>query len=262
MADRPPIRVLIVDDEPLARQRLEDLLRAEAGVEIVASVDNGEAAVDAVRSLHPDIAFLDVQMPGKTGIDVVREVGPEAMPLTIFVTAYDEYALRAFDVHAFDYLLKPFGRERFHQAVARARTRLTEGLQEHLARRFVSLVHDAGSAPAASGRLMVKSGGRMMLLPLDELDAVESEGNYVRLHSGGRSYLVRDTMAGIEARLGSDRFCRIHRGWIVNLDRVREVATRANGEHELVLRDGRRLRVGRAYREAVYARLKGEGTHH
>ena len=107
------------------------------------------------------------------------------MPLTIFVTAYDEYALKAFEVHAFDYLLKPFGRERFHQAVARARTRLTEGLQEHLARRFVSLVHDAGSAPAASGRLMVKSGGRMMLLPLDELDAIESEGNYVRLHSGG-----------------------------------------------------------------------------
>ena len=139
---------------------------------------------------------------------------------------------------------------------------MSEGLEEHLARRFVSLVNDAGSTSAASGRLMVKSGGRMMFLPLDELDAVESEGNYVHLHTGGRSHLVRDTLAGVEARLGSDRFCRIHRGWIVNLDRVREVATRQNGEHELVLRDGRRIRVGRAYREAVYARLKGDGTHH
>jgi two-component system, LytTR family, response regulator len=138
---------------------------------------------------------------------------------------------------------------------------IDEGLEEHLARRFISLVHDAGSAPAASGRLMIKSSGRMMFLPLDEIDAVESAGNYVRLHSGGRSYLVRDTMAGIEARLGSDRFCRIHRGWIVNLDRVREVATRPTGEHELVLRDGRRLRVGRAYRDIVYTRLKGATQH-
>jgi DNA-binding LytR/AlgR family response regulator len=117
---------------------------------------------------------------------------------------------------------------------------------------------DAGDAPAASGRLMVKSGGRVILLPLDDLDAVESEGNYVRLHSWGRSYLVRDTMAAIEARLGSERFCRIHRGWIVNLDRVCEVATRPNGEQELVMRDGRRIRVGRAYREVVQARLKGD----
>jgi two-component system, LytTR family, response regulator len=133
--------------------------------------------------------------------------------------------------------------------------------RERPARRFVSLVHDAGSVPVASGHLMIKSGGRMMLLPLDELDAVESEGNYVRLHSGGRSYLVRDTMASIEARLGCDRFCRIHRSWIVNLDRVREVAMRPTGEHELVLRDGRRLRVGRTYRDVVYARLKGATQH-
>ena len=255
------IRTVVVEDHIVARDRLVEMLGDEPDIDVVASCGTGSEAVDAIRRYVPHLVLLDLQMPDLDGFEIIAQLG-DAMPLTIFVTAYDEYALKAFEVHAFDYLLKPFGRERFHQAVARARTRLTEGLQEHLARRFVSLVHDAGSAPAASGRLMVKSGGRMMLLPLDELDAVESEGNYVRLHSGGRSYLVRDTMAGIEARLGSDRFCRIHRGWIVNLDRVREVATRANGEHELVLRDGRRLRVGRAYREAVYARLKGEGTHH
>jgi two-component system, LytTR family, response regulator len=259
----PRIRTVVVEDQVVARERLVEMLGDEPDIDVVASCGTGSEAVAAIRRYLPNLVLLDLQMPDFDGFEIIAALG-DAMPLTIFVTAYDEYALRAFEVHAFDYLLKPFGRERFQQAVARARLRLSEGLDEHLARRAVSLVQDAGSAPAASGRLMVKSGGRMMLLPLDDLDAVESEGNYVRLHAAGRSYLVRDTMAGIEARLGSARFCRIHRGWIVNLDRVREVATRVNGEHELVLRDGRRLRVGRAYREAVYARLKGDvtGTSH
>jgi two-component system, LytTR family, response regulator len=251
---------VVVEDQAMARERLVAMLGEEPDIDVVASCGTGGEAVAAIRRHVPNLVLLDLQMPDLDGFEIIAALG-DAMPLTIFVTAYDEYALKAFEVHAFDYLLKPFGRERFQQAVARARTRLTEGLEEHLARRFLSLVNDAGSAPAASGRVMIKSGGRMMLLPLDDLDAVESEGNYVRLHSGGQSYLVRDTMAGIEARLGSDRFCRIHRGWIVNLDRVREVATRWTGEQELVLRDGRRLRVGRAYRDVVYARLKGSTRH-
>jgi two-component system, LytTR family, response regulator len=254
------IRTVVVEDQAMARERLVAMLGEEPDIDVVASCGTGGEAVAAIRRHVPNLVLLDLQMPDLDGFEIIAALG-DAMPLTIFVTAYDEYALKAFEVHAFDYLLKPFGRERFQQAVARARTRLTEGLEEHLARRFLSLVNDAGSAPAASGRVMIKSGGRMMLLPLDDLDAVESEGNYVRLHSGGQSYLVRDTMAGIEARLGSDRFCRIHRGWIVNLDRVREVATRWTGEQELVLRDGRRLRVGRAYRDVVYARLKGSTRH-
>jgi two-component system LytT family response regulator len=253
------IRTVVVEDQAMARERLVAMLGEEPDIDVVASCGTGGEAVAAIRRHVPNLVLLDLQMPDLDGFEIIAALG-DAMPLTIFVTAYDEYALKAFEVHAFDYLLKPFGRERFQQAVARARTRLTVGLEEHLARRFVSLVHDAGSASAASGRVMIKSGGRMMFLPLDDLDAVESEGNYVRLHSGGQSYLVRDTMAGIEARLGSDRFCRIHRGWIVNLDRVKEMLTRRNGEHELVLRDGRRLRVGRAYREVVYARLRTEGT--
>jgi two-component system LytT family response regulator len=254
------IRTVVVEDQAMARERLVAMLGEEPDIDVVASCGTGGEAVAAIRRHVPNLVLLDLQMPDLDGFEIIAALG-DAMPLTIFLTAYDEYALKAFEVHAFDYLLKPFGRERFQQAVARARTRLTEGLEEHLARRFLSLVNDAGSAPAASGRVMIKSGGRMMLLPLDDLDAVESEGNYVRLHSGGQSYLVRDTMAGIEARLGSDRFCRIHRGWIVNLDRVREVATRWTGEQELVLRDGRRLRVGRAYRDVVYARLKGSTRH-
>jgi len=180
------------------------------------------------------------------------------MPLTIFVTAYDEFALRAFEVHAFDYLLKPFGRDRFLQALGRARAHLAEKQDEQLARRFVSLVEHAGASDVPSpvpDRLMVKSGGRVVLLPLDELDAVESAGNYVRLYSGSQAHLVRETMANLEGRLPPDRFCRIHRTWIVNLARVKMTAMRPSGEPELVMLDGRRFRVGRAYRDSVMARL-------
>ena len=249
------IRTLVVEDQPIARDRLVELLQSETDVELVGVADSGAGAVDAIRRLAPDLVFLDLQIPELDGFGVIAEVG-RGMPLTIFVTAYDEYALRAFDVHAFDYLLKPFGRERFQQALARARARLAEAREEQLARRLVSMVHDAGGPKTLPDRLMVKSGGRVVFLPLDELDAVESEGNYVRLHAGPRVHLARETMAGIEQRLGSDRFCRVHRGWIVNLDRVRELRVRPNGEHELVTHEGRTYRVGRAYRDLVQARLQ------
>src|SRR5678816_846957 len=176
MADRPPIRELIVDDEPLARQRLEDLLRAEAGVEIVASVDNGEAAVDAVRSLHPDIAFLDVQMPGKTGIDVVREVGPEAMPLTIFVTAYDRYALQAFDLAAVDYLVKPFDDERFEQAFQRARRYVELEEMGELRERLLAVLDGGARSAPASAPAAASSVGSPAGSPYLERIAVEMRG--------------------------------------------------------------------------------------
>ena len=252
----PQIRTLVVEDQPIARDRLIELLTTEPDVDLVGTCVSGHEAVDAIRRLTPDLVLLDLQIPGLDGFGVIAEIGA-AMPLTIFVTAYDEYALRAFDVHAFDYLLKPFGRERFQEALGRARARLAERRDEQLARRLVSLVQDGGAGTRApSDRLMVKSGGRVVFLPLEELDAIESEGNYVRLHAGPRVHLVRETMASLEARLGDDRFCRIHRGWIVNLDRVRELHVRSNGEHELITHDGRSYRVGRAYREAVQARLQ------
>jgi two-component system LytT family response regulator len=249
------IRTLVVEDQPIARDRLVELLLGEPDVEVVGAAASGRDAIDAIRRLGPDLVFLDLQIPDLDGFAVIAEVGV-AMPLTIFVTAHDEYALRAFDVRAFDYLLKPFGRERFQQALARARARLAEGRDEQLARRLISLVQDVGGPRPLPDRLMVKSGGRVVFLQLDELDAVESEGNYVRLHAGSRVYLVRETMASIETRLGHDRFCRVHRRWIVNLDRVRELHVRANGEHELVTHEGRGYRVGRAYRDAVQARLQ------
>ena len=267
MADRPPIRVLIVDDEPLARQRLEDLLRAEAGVEIVASVDNGEAAVDAVRSLHPDIAFLDVQMPGKTGIDVVREVGPEAMPLTIFVTAYDRYALQAFDLAAVDYLVKPFDDERFEQAFQRARRYVELEEMGELRERLLAVL-DGGSrggsssAPAAppSGspyleRIAVEMRGKVRVVPVSQIEYITASGPYVELHTSERAYLIREAIHTLEEKLDPNRFLRIHRSIIVRVDLIDTFHRGAGGDYEVQLKSGARLRVSRSRREELERRL-------
>ena len=273
MAERPPIRVLIVDDEPLARQRLEDLLRAESGVEIVASVDNGAAAVEAVRSLRPDIAFLDVQMPGKTGIDVVREVGPEAMPLTIFVTAYDRYALQAFDLAAVDYLVKPFDDERFEQAFQRARRYVELEEMGELRERLLAVL-DGGarsgsaSAPAAalssggsSGgspyleRIAVEMRGKVRVVPVSQIEYITASGPYVELHTSERAYLIREAIHTLEEKLDPNRFLRIHRSIIVRVDLIDTFHRGAGGDYEVQLKSGARLRVSRSRREELERRL-------
>jgi two-component system, LytTR family, response regulator len=268
MAARPPIRVLIVDDEPLARQRLEDLLRAENGVEIVASVDNGQAAVDAVRSLHPDIAFLDVQMPGKTGIDVVREVGPEAMPLTIFVTAYDRYALQAFDLAAVDYLVKPFDDERFEQAFQRARRYVELEEMGELRERLLAVL-DGGSrggpssapaAPTSGGspyleRIAVEMRGKVRVVPVSQIEYITASGPYVELHTSERAYLIREAIHTLEEKLDPNRFLRIHRSIIVRVDLIDTFHRGAGGDYEVQLKSGARLRVSRSRREELERRL-------
>jgi len=272
MAERPPIRVLIVDDEPLARQRLEDLLRAEPGVEIVASVDNGTAAVEAVRSLRPDIAFLDVQMPGKTGIDVVREVGPEAMPLTIFVTAYDRYALQAFDLAAVDYLVKPFDDERFEQAFQRARRYVElEGMGELRERLLAVLDGGARSAPAPAPaaassvgspgaspyleRIAVEMRGKVRVVPVSQIEYITASGPYVELHTSERAYLIREAIHTLEEKLDPNRFLRIHRSIIVRVDLIDTFHRGAGGDYEVQLKSGARLRVSRSRREELERRL-------
>jgi two-component system LytT family response regulator len=274
MADRPPVRVLIVDDEPLARQRLEDLLRAEQGVEIVASVDNGSAAVQAVRTLHPDIAFLDVQMPGKTGIDVVREVGPDAMPLTIFVTAYDRYALQAFDLAAVDYLVKPFDDERFEQAFQRARRYVDLEEMGELRERLLAVLdggRSAASAPApspagsASGdtrgaspyleRIAVEMRGKVRVVPVSQIEYITASGPYVELHTSERAYLIREAIHTLEERLDPNRFLRIHRSIIVRVDLIDTFHRGAGGDYEVQLKSGARLRVSRSRREELERRL-------
>ena len=235
-----PLRVLIVDDEPLARRGVRARLEKRAGFEIVGECRNGPDAVQAIRATTPDLVFLDIQMPGLDGFGVVDRVGKDRMPVVVFLTAYDEHALRAFDAEALDYLLKPIDDERFAQALARARRRVSEGRAHRVGQ---------GSAP----RIAVRDRGRVVLIDAPDLDWVEADGDYLRLHVRGRVHLVRETMKAFETRLPRDLFVRIHRSTIVNVRRVVELQPRPNGEFDVLLRDGTRLRLSRGFRESAAA---------
>ena len=250
------IRTLIVDDEPLARERLAVLLSNEQDVEIVAQCRDGEEAVTAIVDHEPDLVFLDVQMPQMNGFEVIEAVGGERMPLVIFVTAYDQHALRAFQVRALDYLLKPFDRERFNEALERARRQVEREETGDLGRRLLALVKDLRRDQPRAERLVVMSGGRLFFLRADEIDWVEAAGNYVRLHVGTTSHLLRETMNAIEGRLDPEKFFRIHRSRIVNMERIQELQPWLNGEYAVLLRTGTRLTLSRGYREKLQDRLR------
>ena len=248
-------RVLIADDEPLARERLRTLLGAEDWVEVVAECQNGTEAVDSIARLQPDLVFLDVQMPGATGFDVIDAVGPDRMPLVVFVTAFDKYALRAFDVHALDYLLKPFDRERFGQALGRARQQLERRSSGDLERRLLELVQDLKGTSQRLERFVIKAGGRVFFVRSDEIDWIEAAGNYVKLHVGADAHLFRETMNALESQLNPDTFYRIHRSHIVNIERVKELQPWFNGEYVVFLKNGTRLTLSRGYREKLQERI-------
>jgi two-component system LytT family response regulator len=200
--------------------------------------------------------FLDVQMPGCSGFDVIQSVGADRMPTVVFVTAYDEYALRAFEVHALDYLLKPFGKDRFQETLKHAREALDRRRAGDLGRRLLALVHDIKPGQQERlDRLVVKSGGRVFFLRTDEIDWIEAAGNYVRLHLGEEAHLFRETMNHMEARLDPRRFARIHRSRIVNIERIRELQPWFNGEYVVILRNGTRLTLSRNYRERLQEQL-------
>jgi len=270
-----PLRVLIVDDEALGRQRLEDLLASEAGVAIVGTAENGEQAIAAIRRLTPDVVFLDVQMPGKSGLDVVRAIGIDEMPATIFVTAYDQYALKAFDLAAVDYLVKPFDDERFEQALARARRLVALEDVDRLSERLKALLgesrdardaRDARSVPAASQdasappqyleRIAVEMKGQVKIVPVKQIDFIEASGPYAELHVGDKVYLVRERMQTLEERLDPARFLRIHRSAIVRLDLVETLIRGAGGDYAVQLKGGVRLKVSRSRYEEL-AQLLG-----
>jgi two-component system LytT family response regulator len=249
------IRTVVADDQPMARERLTSLLSEEPDVQVVAACASGAEAVSAIQRHRPDLVFLDMQMPELDGLGVIAAVGPERMPSVVFVTAYDEFALRAFDVHALDYLLKPFGRQRFQKALDRARDHLSQERAGELARKLLALVEEVRPLHARSERLMVRSGARIVFVETRQVEWVEAEGNYVRLHVGDESHLIRETMHRVESRLG-DQFVRVHRSRIANIDKVQELRIASNGEYEIVLRAGRTLRVSRLYRDKVAERLK------
>jgi two-component system LytT family response regulator len=249
------IRTLVVDDEPMARERVLSLLQQEDDVEVVGECADGTQALAAIQHQAPDLVFLDVQMPGVDGFGVIEAVGAEKMPSVIFVTAYDEYALRAFEVHALDYLLKPFSRERFREMLKHARASLERRRAGDLGRRLLALVNDIKPAPTRVDRLVVKSGGRVFFLRTDDLDWIEAAGNYVRLHLGEESHLFRETMTRMETRLDPRRFVRIHRSRIVNTERIKELQPWFNGEYVVILRNGTRLPLSRGYREKLQEHL-------
>jgi two-component system LytT family response regulator len=252
----PRTRVLIVDDEPLARERLRTLLQEEGGIEIVGEASEGLSAAESILALTPDIVFLDVQMPGADGFDVIEAVGADRMPFVVFVTAFDRYALRAFDVHALDYLLKPFDRDRFRQALARARQQMTNRQNGgEVERRLAAIVEDLKPAKAKTDRFVVKSGGRIFFVRTGEIDWIEAAGNYVKLHVGNDSHLIRETMNAVEGKLSSDMFVRIHRCHIVNIEQVRELQPWFNGEYVVFLQYGTRLTLSRGYRERLQERV-------
>jgi len=252
------IRTLVVDDEPIARERVLSLLQQEDDVEVVGECGDGAQAVSAIQHQVPDLVFLDVQMPGVDGFGVIEAIGADKMPTVVFVTAYDEYALRAFEVHAIDYLLKPFGRDRFRQTLMHARAHLERRRAGDLGRRLLALVNDIKPEAPKLDRLIVKSGGRVFFLRTGDLDWIEAAGNYVRLHLGEESHLFRETMNRMESRLDPKRFVRIHRSRIVNTERIKELQPWFNGEHVVVLRNGQRLPLSRGYRDKLQEQL-GKG---
>lgn len=249
------IRVLIVDDEPLARRKLRRFLNAESAFEIIGECADGSRAVTAIEEQKPDLLFLDMQMPEMNGLDVVQAVGPQRMPLVVFVTAHDQYAVKAFEVNALDYLLKPVSRERFQSAVARARTQLDHGPSNDVGQRLHALLQRLQSGPEFSRRLMVKSEGRVIFLSIDEIDWIESAHNYLVLHVGKKNHLIRETMDSLEARLDPEHFVRIHRSTMVNIERIQEMHPWVRGEHAVLLRDGTRLTLSRSYYERLRQRL-------
>ena len=248
------IRTLIVDDEPFARVRLRELLNKESDIENVGECSCGREAVQAIRELRPELVFLDIQMPDFDGFEVIRAVGVEVMPVIIFVTAYDEYALQAYGVHPADYLLKPFDRARFQGALEHARMHLRNPATEAGGDLMASpgINGGAGEGPRLD-RFAIRSNGRVILLRAEEIDWMESAGNYVSLHAGKKSHLIRETLSGLEGRLDPRRFVRIHRCTIVNIDRVQELQTYFHGEYKVILQDGTQLTLSRNYRENLGA---------
>ena len=254
-AAQAPIRVLVVDDEPLAREKICGMAADDPDIRVVAECSNGAEAIEAVQTMRPDLILLDVQMPEVGGFAVLEALKDEGLPPVIFITAYDHYAVRAFEFHALDYLLKPFDRERFQTAIERAKRQIRRDSGARMDARILALLEEMRETPRYSERLVVKTGGRVFFLNTDEIDWVEAEGNYVSIHTGKKSYLLRETITSLESQLDPKEFVRIHRSAIVRLDRIKELQPWSHGEYHVLLQDGTRLTLSRSYREKLQAAL-------
>lgn len=247
------IRTLIVDDEPLARQRLRILLSKEPDIEIAAECEDGASALEGIERERPDLMFLDVQMPGRDGFAVIRETPVEHLPIVIFTTAYEQHALQAFEAHALDYLLKPFKTTRLHDAVARAREQLANRHAGAAAKGLLEFISKSGPKPHHLTRLSVKADDRMLFIKVFEIDVIEAAGKYLVVHAGKENHIIRESLSGLEAQLDPEKFLRVSRSVIVNLNSIRELQPMFKGEHVIVLHDGRKLAMTRGLREVESA---------
>ena len=251
------IRALIVDDEPLAREGVRLHLEEHDDVEVIGECGTGEAAVAAIENHAPDLVFLDVQMPGLDGFGVIEAIAADRLPAIVFVTAYDQFALRAFETHALAYLLKPFETERFNKALDRVRTQLRAKTKELMDEKLRDLVASLSGKERFLERLIARTSGRILILRVDDVDWIEAAANYVRVHIGPKQYLVRETMTHLESRLDPDKFLRIHRSIIVRKDRIKELEPLFQGDYSIILLDGTRLTSSRGYRERIQSFLQG-----
>lgn len=248
MTNATSIRALVIDDEPLARDMIREMLEGDSEVEIIGECANGREAVEAIRALSPDLIFLDIQMPELGGFEVLESLKNENVPYIIFATAYDQYAVRAFEVHALDYLLKPFDRERFDVAWKRAKDLIGDNRLNRRDQHILDLLEELKAGPRYLERLVIKTEGRVFFLDIDEIHCIESEGNYVRVYNGKKTYLLRETISGLEAQLDPKKFLRIHRSSIVRIDKIKELQPWFHGEYHVVLENGKQLTLSRNYR--------------
>ena len=245
------IRTLIVDDEPLGRERIRSLLSEDPDIEIIGECGDGRRAIAAIDDLRPDLLFLDVQMPEIDGFGVLEAIRPERMPAIVFVTAYDRYAVKAFEVHALDYLLKSFDRERFQAAVGRAKESVRRARDGQVTDRLAGLLESLQERQKFLTRILIRSSARIIFLPVDELDWAEAADNYVRLHAGKDAHLVRETLQAFAGRLDPATFLRIHRSTLVNVNRIRELRPLFHGDYAVRLKDGTELTLSRRFRASL-----------
>ena len=251
-----PIRLLIVDDEPLARAGVRRLLEDDEHIDVIGECADGAEAVVAILDQQPDAVLLDIKMPEMNGLDVVRTIGVERMPLTVFITAYDEHALRAFELHAVDYLLKPFDDERFTQTMQRLKSVFQTRAAARLSEKLLNVLQDTQpKGQRYLSRIVVRTDGRTLLLRTSDVEWIEAADYYARIHAGGKSYLLRETMNELEAKLDPETFFRVHRSAIVNLEKVKEIQPYTRGEHVVIMNGGAKVRLSRGRREKLEERL-------
>ncbi len=249
------IRTLIVDDEPLAREGIRQQLQSYPDVEIVGEGSDGIQAVEMIENAKPDLVFLDIQMPERDGFGVIEEIGPEHMPVVIFVTAYDEHALRAFEIHALDYLLKPLDPERFREALSRARNQLSLKQSSALSDKLLKLIEGMPARNPCLHRIAIKTAGKVFFVNALDVDWIQANGDYVMVHAQGKKHLIREKISDLQRKLDPHQFIRIHRSSIVNIDRIKDLEPLFYGDYSVNLNDGTKLTLSRSYRDMAFTRL-------